>query len=327
VKPVPPRATLKTYSHLAGGRRMPSEYELVTSGLVWHPRQGFEVNVPLAAWYREHQAGSPLACSDWERFADPRATTYASWAALQGRAEALVDGLLGSIEQRGSDAELGPEAWELLASWIPPLRFAVHGLQMVAAYVGQMAPAGRITVAAALQSADEVRRVQRLACRLALLRRVRPALGDDARAVWERAPAWQPLRETIERLLVAFDWGEAFTALNLCVKPALDALAMIELGASARRRGEPVLAEILYSLEADCRWHRAWSSALVALALGDRPENRDVLRGWVATWRPRALAAVASLAPLLGDDADGARERVTEVSGALLAELGLGEPE
>jgi len=37
--------------------------------------------------------------------------------------------------------------------------------QMVAAYVGQMAPSGRITVALALEAADEMRRVQRAASR------------------------------------------------------------------------------------------------------------------------------------------------------------------
>ena len=53
---------------------------------------------------------------------------------------------------------------------------------MLAAYVGQMAPSGRITIACALQAADEMRRVHRLAYRMALLRRLRPDFGDAGQA-------------------------------------------------------------------------------------------------------------------------------------------------
>ena len=71
------KAPLRTYSHLAGGQRMPSEYELVTTGLHHHTRSGFEVRVPIAQWYERYCAGARIVCSDWERFRDPRETTYA----------------------------------------------------------------------------------------------------------------------------------------------------------------------------------------------------------------------------------------------------------
>src|SRR5262249_5125729 len=97
---------LKTYSHLAGRRRMPIEYQLVTTQLLYHPARGLEVEVPLGAWYRRHLAGSPLRCSDWEQFEDPRATTYASYTALQSRQESHVEGVLRSIDSRDYDRQL-----------------------------------------------------------------------------------------------------------------------------------------------------------------------------------------------------------------------------
>jgi toluene monooxygenase system protein E len=171
-------AGLKTYSHLASERRLPSEYELTTSRLLYYPERGFAVEVPLGGWYRQHQGGSPLRCSDWERFADPRQTTYASYVALQARQEAHVDGVLQSIERGGYDAALPAAALALLARAVAPLRFAYHGLQMAAAYVGQMAPAGRIAITALLQAADETRRLQRVAYRLGQLRAALPAYSD-----------------------------------------------------------------------------------------------------------------------------------------------------
>ena len=71
---------------------------------------------------------------------------------------------------------------DTLERLLPPLRYLYHGLQMLAAYVGQMAPSGRITIAAALQAADEMRRVQRIAYRMAMLRRLRPGFGDVGQA-------------------------------------------------------------------------------------------------------------------------------------------------
>ena len=43
----PPR----TYWHLLGTKRVPSEYEIVSSRLLYYPGRGFEVKVPAAAWY------------------------------------------------------------------------------------------------------------------------------------------------------------------------------------------------------------------------------------------------------------------------------------
>jgi toluene monooxygenase system protein E len=118
--------------------------------------------------------------------------------------------VLHSVEQGGYDRSLSDECLDALERFVTPLRFLFflfRGFQMAAAYVGQMAPSGRITLAAALQAADEMRRIQRIAIRMGQLRRVRPTFGDASKQTWEADPAWQPLRRCIERLLVTYDWG------------------------------------------------------------------------------------------------------------------------
>jgi toluene monooxygenase system protein E len=293
-------STLKTYSHLAARRRQPTEYEIVTSRLHYYVDKGFEVNVPVAAWYERYQRGSRLQVADWEQFADPRETTYTKYTRLQQTKEAYVDGLLGSIDETGYDRELPPAARALLERALPPARFAFHGLQMVASYIGQMGPSGRITIAALLQAADELRRIHRIAYRMGQLRQVEPRFGEDSRQRWQTDPVWQPLREIIETLFVTYDWGEAFVALNVCLKPLVDDLFLLELGRMAKPEGDFLLGQILASLDEDCQWHRSWTAALVGVALRDRPENRVAIQGWIATWLPRAERALTALAPLLG---------------------------
>jgi toluene monooxygenase system protein E len=294
--------TQRTYWHLTELGRKPTDYDIASSRLLYYPERGFETAVPIAAWYRTYQHASELACRDWERFRDPRETTYARYVELQRTKEAFVDGVLAAAE--GSERDrLSPPWLTRLAGIVPPLRYPVHGLQMVAAYIAHMAPSGRIVIAAMMQAADETRRVERLAYRMRQLQDIDPDFGANARARWETDPAWQPLRELIERLLVTYDWGEAFVALACVVKPRFDALFTAQLADIARRSGDDAFANVMFSLGEDARWHREWTRALLDVALADRPENRAVIEGWIVRWSPLAISAIAALAPSFAPNA------------------------
>jgi len=293
----------KTYWHLAASRRIPSDYEVATSKLLYHvDRGGFEVELPSSAFHARHQQASPLASERWDAFVDPRATTYTKYVNIERDREAFVTRLLTTIEESDHDRKL-PTTWvNTLAETLSPLRFLCHGLQMAAAYVGHMAPSGRIAVAAAFQCGDEIRRVQRLAYRVAQLQHVRPGIAEAGRTTWQTSPVWQPLRRAIEKLLVTYDWGEAMIALNVCLKPAIDDVYMVRLAALAERAGDALDAQILRSLFEDCEWHRAWTRALLDLAFVDRPQNRDVVAGWTANWSALTQQVEHAAAQTIGDD-------------------------
>ncbi len=296
-------STRRTYWHLQSLGRRPSDYDIATSRLLYHPQRGFEVSTPVAAWYARYQQGSPLQARDWERFRDPRETTYSRYVGIQREKEAFVDRLLEWAEETGYDQRLSPAWVRTLARILPVLRYPVHGLQMAAAYLGQLAPASRITIVCLLQTGDEIRRVQRLAQRMRQLQDIAPGFGDESRAQWQGDPCWQPLRECMERLLVTWDWSEAFVALCLVLKPMFDAVATTHLARLAERADDELLGKLSYSLAEDCRWHQQWSAALVRMLGEDEAAHRGVIEGVIARWRPPVVAAVAALAPLF--DAPG----------------------
>jgi len=296
-------AQQKTYWHLLSQKRMPSEYEIVTSKLLCYTGEGFtgkgfELDVPLLQWYRQYQEGSSFSCSSWEKFRDPRETTYTKYTELQREKEVFVDGILGEIEATGYDKEISPTWLPALSRLVAPLRYPLHGFQMLAAYIGHTAPSGRIAIAAALQAGDEMRCVQRIAYRVRQLQLVFPGFAEDSKTLWQEDPVWQPLREGIEKLLTAYDWGESFAGLNLVLKPMVDQLFMKHLSDWALQRGDYLLGQIFYSLDEDCQWQRQWSRALVQMAIEDNPHNVNVLQGWVNKWYglgARALEALASV--------------------------------
>jgi toluene monooxygenase system protein E len=265
----------RTYWHLDRLGRKPSEYDITSSRLLYGAERGCELRTPLGDWQRAQAGALGLRCRDWERFRDPRATTYTRYTELQRDKETFVDGLLATIEATGYDRRLTAAWLSALERVLGPLRYPVHALQMLAAYVGAAAPCGKLVITAALQSADEIRRVQRLAYRLRQIQTTQPGFGEQSLASWQRDPRWQPLRRLLEHALVAYDWGEAFVALNALIKP------------------------VLLSLHEDCIWHRGWSGALIAMLIEDDPANARVMATWVERWHALTQAAVDGAATLL----------------------------
>ena len=328
--------TQKTWSLLGDVRRKPSTYEVTAARFHYHFRKEpapFELDpgMPLNRWYLEYREGSPFQVDDWEGFRDPHKLTYKDYVALQHDHETYLDLLIDTHEAAGSVARLDPAWVATLRALFVPLRFPLHVLQMTGLYVGQMAPSAFITNAANFSAADEMRRVQRIAYWTKVLAN---AHGDElattelARGAWEDDPAWQPLRRACEQLLVTHDWGEAFAARNLAVKPALDALLNSQLAALARRNSDEFLALLFTEFQVDSQRSQDWSSALVSYALEHRPELREVLNGLLGTWQPRAVEAVEPLAaafatapvPIAADHVMGA---VREQHQAFLQTCGL----
>ncbi|BBZ47250.1 hypothetical protein [Mycobacterium parmense] len=296
----------KTYTRLATDRRIPTEYELTSTDLHYNFPRRFELPAGNAVvdWYHRNREGSSLQARDWDQFADPRRTTYRSYTQLQDGREGVVDGLLREVDDTAYDAQLADDWVRFLDRWYSPLRFPVHGLQMLAAYIAQMAPSSRITNCAAFQTGDEMRRVQRIAYRTVQL--AGPPFDDEAaarqRAAWEEAAAFQPLRELIERALVAYDWGESFIVTNAVIKPRIDRLVNQELaGALATANGDPILTSIHFSLDEDARWHREWATALMRHIIDDNTANAEVVSGWIEKWSPLASEALVAFADVTAD--------------------------
>ena len=136
-------------------------------------------------------------------------------------------------------------------------------------------------------------------------------------AAWEDAAAFQPLRELIERALIAYDWGEAFAVTILVIKPRIARLVNQEIaGTLATANGDPILASIHFSLDEDARWHRAWTAALLRHLIEDTPANAEVVSGWIGKWSPLAARALEAFAGTLAEapvplDAKAVAARIT----------------
>jgi toluene monooxygenase system protein E len=289
-------------------RKKPSEYEVVTARLHYHyGRQPspFEIDphTPINAWYLRYREGSPLQADDWEGFRDPHQLTYRVYVQRQDERETYLSNLVDEFERRNHDASLQEDWVQVLERLYLPARFPMHTLQMTALYMAQMAPASFMTNAAYFQAADELRRIQWTAYRaksLSLDHDAELASSAHTRQRWEADGAWQPLREAVEKMLIAYDWGEAFVALNLAVKPVFDELFNGQLAELARAHEDDLLALMLDDFALDSQRSRDWSEALVKYAVAQRPANKELLRQWVEKWNPLAYRGLEGVVELFG---------------------------
>lgn len=292
--------TQRSYWHLEGHDRMPSDYEVVTSRLLYYPERGLEVTSPVARWCNEQQAVAVLQCTNWDDFCDPRETTYSSYVERAQASEAVIDGLLEGADSAGYDRTLSAEWLQTLDAVVPVLRFPIHGLQMVSAHIGSMAQSGRIAVAASFQAADEMRWLQRLAYRTRQLQDRKADFGEHSRNAWQRDPCWQPLRRTIEELLVTYDWTAALLRSALVLKPLLCELFLVQFAKLAAAGGDGLLEKVLLQLAEDQRWHQSWTAAALKIGLATE-QNRERAAAVIHGQREIATAISEQIVQLYHD--------------------------
>lgn len=298
------RKNKPTWSEFGELRRVPSEYEVVTHKLYSHSRRApapFEIdpNTPINQWYLKYCEGSLFQVDNWEDFRDPFELTYRTYIQKQKERESYIDNLIDEFERNDSDVNLSTSWVLVLEKLYIPSRFPTHVLQMVAQYIGQMAPSAYISNMIHFQGADECRHLQRTAYRakaLSLVHNLDLASSEKTRSIWENDLVWQPMRELLEKLLIAYDWGEAFTGLNLVAKPLYDELMLNQLGKLAQLNNDRLLAYMNSDFAIDSQRSRHWTQALVKYAVTARSQNHQILQAWVNKWTPLAYRAVEGLA-------------------------------
>jgi toluene monooxygenase system protein E len=315
-----PRAR-RTFSAFGDVRKMPSEYEIVTHAQNWTLRRNrsatFEQNPSSAAnlWFLTYRDNSPLRAENWDAYRDPDALTYKGYVNLQSDAEAKVHGVLEAHADTDADAGLAAGSVALLGRLFTPSRYLCHGFQQVEAYIGYMAPSSYITNAAGFSTADFLRRVTTIAYRTRELQIARPdsGIGSAERSRWEGNGGWQPARKAVEYALTSYDWGEAFTALNLVLAPTLDDVLLTQLGQVAKSNKDDLTWLLTSFLAEDSKRRGRWSRALADFAVAQRPGNRAVLAKWIERWSPLADDAALGLGKIL-ETAPGNRVSSADVA-------------
>lgn len=291
---------LKTWSHLIGDRRRPTEYEIVSTRSLWNtPNQKLGWRqagaTPVNKWFVTHRNKSALQHDNWDAFRDPDQMVYRTYSLMQDGQETYVDGLLDGYNKNDHDSGLSPSWLKTLGQLYTPARYVLHATQMASGYLVALSPSSTVANGFMFQCADQLRWVSRIAYRTAELRAAHPDLGfgSEERRHWEEGDAWRGFLELMERALVAWDWGEEFTVVNLVIKPTIDEAFMHQLGRVARLNGDLLTGMLMDAQFTDSERSRRFTGALVRfLCAYQGNDNKRVIADWIDKWVTLADRAI-----------------------------------
>ncbi len=331
--------SLRDFSFIKPSKRRLTEYEAVTIRQQWETGgfdKGGHFITPAdgrAPWREESTA---LRHPDWFAFRDPAQLWQRPYVRMQAEQERAIERLTEDSLAAGAFADTD-RAWldEFIAGHYRVWSFFENGLFRAFAPAQREALSDCLGNALCFQAFDQMRHAQAIVSHLVAAEAAVPGLSDaGAKQRWLDEPAYQPLRRLVEQLVATDDWCEIPVATNLVVLPLI---AEVAIGGLIRRQGplheDAIAPFIAMTAERDRRRNVAWTQALVKMVTDDKlpnaAANREVIGGWLLKWQPRALAAVAALAPIAARVPAGAVDLAPLLSAArkqqdkLLTEVGL----
>jgi propane monooxygenase small subunit len=336
-----PSAHSRAYNYFAPQRKRATMYEDVTFDVQPDPERHL-----TQGWiygFAAGQGGYPkdwtaLAATDWHRFRDPNEeweqTIYRNNAQVVRQIQLTLENARNAHAYRGWTPSWVSFLARNLGAWM----HAEHGLGMhVFMSEQRSAPTNMINNAIAVNSAHKLRFAQDLA--LYNLDLSEAGIGLDGavhRKTWQSDPAWQGVRENVERLTAIGDWAESLFAANLVFEPLVGVLYRSELMMQiSARNGDYVTPTLVGTGEHDHDRDLHYTRDLFRMLITDEEHgkhNRDVLEGWLERWVPLSVKAAHELQPVWSQPhertvtfADSWAHAVSGFS-ALLAELELSEP-
>jgi hypothetical protein len=328
----------RNFQWFTPARRKSTMYEDVTldtsHSLERHFRWGYQIHFPDGR--PTYWDASEAKSNSWWDFRDPNALWERNFYQTATNYERECRNAIAVGKSNGLFDRFSPEWVEFLRHHIHAVAQAEYGLVMPMANAVRPSRGDCQLNCISFQGCFKLRHAEALAL---YGMELETALSDFPASRGTQSfmehPAWQPTRELLERLDLIHDWVEIVIAANLVFEPLVGVLLRRELLMSAAsEHGDMVTPVFGRTGQAEWDWGRAWTAAFVKHLVEDEqfgPVNREVIEGWVETWRPAAEQAVDGLGVLFQQLSDGdfgvVRERVRDGFAQLVDESGLKIPE
>jgi propane monooxygenase small subunit len=165
------------------------------------------------------------------------------------------------------------------------------------------APTNMINNAISVNSMHKLRFAQDLALyNLELSEQLTDFEGQVHKAAWMEDPAWQGVRENVERLTAIKDWAEAVFAANIVFEPLVGELFRSNFVLQvAAPNGDYVTPSVIGAGENDYERDLRYTSELFSLLANDKAHadaNRAVMQGWIEKYVPLSVRAARALQPV-----------------------------
>jgi hypothetical protein len=298
----------RDFTYIRPRKRRLSEYEAVTCYTQPDPevfdKQGWYLRTAegRTAWRKE---STRLSHPHWFDFRDPAALWQRTYVRMQAEQERSLERAVEDAARGGAFRDFDP-IWtrEIVGGHYRVWSFFEYGLFRCFAQAQRETLSDTLGNVYCFAGVDRMRHAQAIVIYLMDLEDQIEGFRDvAAKERWLSDPIYQPMRRLTEELMAIDDWAELPVAVHLAVDPILS-----EVGASeiVRRHGafhgDTVSPQVVATTERDRRRNLEWTQELVRMVTDPKVPaagaNRELVKGWIAQWTPRALAATEALAPI-----------------------------
>ncbi len=262
-----------------------------------------------------------VVMADWYVVSDPRQFYYGPYVQTRAKMQENAEHDFAFCEKRDLLAGLDPHSREQIARLLLPLRHAEMGANMNNSGIAADGFGTSLTQMHMFHAMDRLAIAQYLSRIGLMLEDDGLALLAQAKQQWLEDPAWQGVRRYVEDSLVIKDWFELTLAQNLVSDGLLYPLLFGKFDEQLSAAGHGQVGMFTEFMRLWFGETQRWVDALVKTVAAESPANRALLEGWIATWRSRALEALAPLAAI-GPGGE-ALQAVDDAFGARLQKLGL----
>jgi propane monooxygenase small subunit len=336
-----PSSNSRTFNYYTPRKRRATVYEDVTVDV--QPDPARHLTQGWIYGFANGQGGYPhewtaLKSSDWHLFLDPNEeweqTIYRNGANVVRQVQQTI------ANAQAADAFAGwNRSWvKVVERHIGAWAHAEHGLGLYVYTPAQRdAPTNMINNALAVGAAHKLRFAQDLILyNLDVSESVEDFDGSAHRDAWQNDPAWQGVRENVERLTAVRDWAEALFATTIVFEPLVGELFRSDFVMQvAAPQGDYVTPAIMGTGEADTARERRGARHLFEMLVNDSEHadaNRALLQEWLEKWVPSSATAARQLQPLWSQVSEkvvsfeDSFSRATLRFGELLDDLNLESP-
>ena len=251
--------------------------------------------------FADGNAGYPhewtqLRSSDWHAFRDPNA----EWEKTIYHNNANIERQI-SQNLENAKSQKAFRTWN--AAWVTMVARHVGAWMHVFVAAQRDAPTNMINNAIAVNSVHKLRFAQDLALyNLELSEEIEGFDGKAHLDAWRSDPAWQGVRENVERITAIRDWAEAIFVANVIFLPLVNELFRSNfIMQVAAPNGDYVTPGLMGAGENDDERDLRYTTVLFAL-LADDPqygaENRKTMGAWLAHYTPMSMKAARALQPI-----------------------------
>jgi propane 2-monooxygenase small subunit len=284
------------------------------------------------------ESWTKMKSSDWHAFRDPNEQWHRSIYIRQANTVRQIQQTQAMAKSQNVFA-----TWD--ASWVKCVETHVSAWMHPEFGLGMhvFVPAQRdgttnmINNAMSVNAMDKLRFAQDLALYNLLLSETIPNFnGTVHKQVWKNDPAWQGVRENVERLTAAPDWAEQLFATNVIYEPLVGELFRSQFVMQfAAPLGDFVTPVLFGIAEFDYEHNLAYTLEQFRLLVEDPQygaENKRIMGEWLAHWTPYSVTGARQLQPIWSQPKqkvlrfEDAYERSKHRFESILSKLGLELP-